>query len=422
MAVRTSTPPPDSAVLTRDFTLASELQASGLVTIRRVVPEVVKPLRPSPGELLLVIDLDSVDLSRLLSTYPRPALDTGFPCVVLLTRSDRDGLAAEKELQELDDPCTILLQMADWQSAGRLPEKTGEPVNRPAQTNESEPPPPNQVGAVLRPQAAVLHSPKGGVGCTTTAVNLAVRARRLLGLKVILVDLDLAGGDVALHLDMLGRPGLIDLVAYEGAVTGELIRRFALTHSSSGIDVLLAPGRAELARLAGWRELEPILAKARLDYDLMVIDTSGCPADSVALHACSFGSTILAVVTPDIAVTHRLKASLDLLTEECPGWKERTHLVGLQWKENAILGAREVEEFLEMPFSATIPYVERQAQEAIARSRPLAMAAGKNGPFAASLDQLLSLLFPGAVPKSTSPPWWRRFSWSELTSSRRERK
>ena len=67
-----------------------------------------------------------------------------------------------------------------------------------------------------------VYGPKGGTGKTFVAVNLAVvLAERAKG-GVVLVDLDLTGGDVAVHLNLMGGPTLAEAVGALEELGGEI--------------------------------------------------------------------------------------------------------------------------------------------------------------------------------------------------------
>ena len=61
-------------------------------------------------------------------------------------------------------------------------------------------------GAVRYGKVVTVFSPKGGVGKTTMAVNLALALTEKGARKVCLVDLDLAFGDVAITMQLFPTP------------------------------------------------------------------------------------------------------------------------------------------------------------------------------------------------------------------------
>src|SRR5690606_19990315 len=69
---------------------------------------------------------------------------------------------------------------------------------------------PAGTGAKVQPRARIVavYSPKGGVGCTTIAANLAVALRAVTRKPVILVDGDLRFGDIDSVLNIMSGPSI----------------------------------------------------------------------------------------------------------------------------------------------------------------------------------------------------------------------
>jgi len=87
------------------------------------------------------------------------------------------------------------------------------------------------------PRIITVTGPKGGVGKTTIAVNLAVALRELSGAKVILIDLYTQFGDVPTMLNLAPTHTLTEL-AYAGPqLDGEMLENYVVRHES-GVSVL----------------------------------------------------------------------------------------------------------------------------------------------------------------------------------------
>jgi len=83
--------------------------------------------------------------------------------------------------------------------------------------------------------------PKGGVGKTTIATNLATTLAQR-GTRTLVIDLDLQFGDVGLVLGVEPDHTIHDLVSAQGRLDGERLSGF-IGRSGDGVDVLLAPVR-----------------------------------------------------------------------------------------------------------------------------------------------------------------------------------
>jgi pilus assembly protein CpaE len=122
-------------------------------------------------------------------------------------------------------------------------------------------------------QVVAIFSPKGGVGRTTVAVNLAVAAATDLGKTVTLVDGSFQFGDVGVLLNLNPKnKSIADLVPELEAGDPELsLDTFVITHSA-GIKVLLAPPSPEMAELITPSGVRRVQEALRRTNDLVIVD------------------------------------------------------------------------------------------------------------------------------------------------------
>jgi pilus assembly protein CpaE len=113
--------------------------------------------------------------------------------------------------------------------------------------------------------------PKGGIGKTLTASNLAVSFVDA-GDSAVIVDLDLQFGDVGLTLGLTPTKTLYDLARSSGSLDAEKVEAFMSVHSS-GLRALLAPTRPDQASVVTPEFLTSLYAVLRNAYDYVIVDT-----------------------------------------------------------------------------------------------------------------------------------------------------
>ena len=157
---------------------------------------------------------------------------------------------------------------------------------------------------------AAVFSPKGGVGRTTVAVNLAVAAAQL-GKRVALVDASFQFGDVGVLLNLNPRnKSIADLAGELQADEVESLETFMITHSS-GVRVLLAPPSPEQAELIGPAAVRRVLQRLRRDHDLVVVD---CPSsfNEATLAVLDEADLILTLLTLEITSVKNMRLFLEV--------------------------------------------------------------------------------------------------------------
>ncbi len=153
-------------------------------------------------------------------------------------------------------------------------------------------------------RVVAVFSPKGGVGKTTIAFNLAV-ALGQLGVRTALIDGSLQYGDLRALLKVPPEiPSILDLPT-DRVQQSDL--HDVLWRDPAGIDILLAPPRVEMAEMVTTRDVEKTLSILRRLYQAIVIDTPTSLTD-VTLCLLDAADTVLEVVTYDSTTIHNTLA------------------------------------------------------------------------------------------------------------------
>ncbi|MEX1172270.1 MAG: response regulator [Chloroflexota bacterium] len=152
-----------------------------------------------------------------------------------------------------------------------------------------------------------VFAPKGGVGKTTIAFNLAV-AMGMHDQRTVLIDGSLQFGDLRALLKVpVDAPSILDLPTDRIA---ESDLADVLWRDPSGIDILLAPPRIEMAEMVTSRDVDKILSLLRRVYQAIIVDMSSVISD-VNLSFLDASDTIVEIVTYDSTTIHNTISMAD---------------------------------------------------------------------------------------------------------------
>jgi pilus assembly protein CpaE len=170
------------------------------------------------------------------------------------------------------------------------------------------PPPPNK--ARLHRIIAV-YSPKGGVGRSVIACNLAVALKKLTDLRVCLVDADLQSGDAHVLLNINAPNTIDDLREAAGGLEADVINSAVAQHDS-GVELLRAPIAVESAELFTADAMKAILVEMRDHFDYLIIDTDDALSEAT-LTVLEMADPIVLVSTLEVTTINKVTRFFEVL-------------------------------------------------------------------------------------------------------------
>ena len=166
--------------------------------------------------------------------------------------------------------------------------------------------------ALNKAKVFTITSVKGGVGKTTTLLNLAGVCFNL-GKRVLIIDLDLYSGDVASMLNINYNNDIYNL--YED-ISNNKFDNFDdyVTSYNELIKVLPSPKDPRFARKISIKVLNTILYKASMKFDVILIDTNHILTD-INLVALDNADQILYVINNDSINLKNMKTIVSILND-----------------------------------------------------------------------------------------------------------
>ncbi len=228
------------------------------------------------------------------------------------------------------------------------------------------------VGGYGAPKGKIVtvYSPKGGTGCTTLAVNLALTLHNE-DTRVVLVDGNLQYGDVAVFVNEQGKNTIIDLSPRADELDPEIVEEVMLKHAASGLHILAAPSRPEYAEKVSSGQFTGVLEYLRQLYAYVIVDTSAYLTD-VTLAAIDISDLIVLVTTQDIPSIKNCRLFLDLL-QTIGVERDRILFVMNRFDKRINITPERVAENLKQEVVSVIPFDEQTVTKAVNRGVPFVL-------------------------------------------------
>lgn len=235
-----------------------------------------------------------------------------------------------------------------------------------------------------------VFSPKGGVGATTIATNLALIAAEHHPNKVLLIDFDLSFGQVASHLNLRPRQTLLELIHDDAALREPEIFRTYAVHHAGGVHLLAAPPAPGYAPLFTSDHVDLILARALEAYEVVVVD-AGAALDDRMLAIFSRSDVVIIPVVPEIPALNAVHLLLDHLSETGAVGAATLFVLNNAFA-HSLLRRADIEGALGAKVTTDLPYDPFVYHKAVNEGVPVVRGAPKSAP-AEGLRTLAEIVF-----------------------------
>lgn len=212
-----------------------------------------------------------------------------------------------------------------------------------------------------------LYSPKGGVGTTTLAVNLAVSLQKE-ETPVVLVDGHMEFGDVSVFLNRQAKNSIVDLAPRADELDLEVVEEVTQLHNESGIKILAAPSRPEFSENVTGEQFAKVLDFLCNLYSYVIVDCSSSLSD-VTLSTVDSSDLIILVTTQEIPAIKDSRLFLDLL-QQLKINRERLLFVMNKYDKRIGINPNKVSENFKQEVKVVIPFEEKVVLPSINRGVP----------------------------------------------------
>ncbi|HEY6959781.1 MAG TPA: response regulator [Candidatus Limnocylindria bacterium] len=228
-------------------------------------------------------------------------------------------------------------------------------------------PPARETGKII-----TFFSPKGGVGRTTIATNLAVALHQTTDKPVVLVDGSLPFGDIAVILNMSPKAKtLADLIGSFEQADADVVESILVQHST-GIKVMLAPPTPESTELITGANIKRVLEVLRERYAYVVVDTWPSFQEQV-ITMLDVADVILTLMTLEITSLKNVRVFMEI-AEKLGYTEDKVQLVANRNDSSGGIKASDVEASL----GRKIPHA------IVSDGRTLVLAVNRGVPFVTS--------------------------------------
>jgi pilus assembly protein CpaE len=314
------------------------------------------------------------------------AFDIQFPeiSIVLVAEVDPEATlsAMRAGIRDIVDP------NADPQTIRVVLERAGRAAEGRSRVSRS-----GDEATIDLARVIVVASPKGGVGKTTVATNLAVALGRIAPMSTVLVDLDAQFGDVASAMQLQPEHTLVDAVTGAAKQDSMVLKAFLTVHQSS-IYALCAPNVPEEADRISADDVSRLIEQLAREFRYVVLDTEPGLGEHT-LVALEHATDAVLICTKDVPAVRGLRKEIDVLNQL--GLSGGNRRVVVNFGGETGLSIRDIEATIGLPVDLVIP---RSKEIALSTNLGVPLLQGKTkGPAVRAINRLASSFDPAAPVK-----------------------
>jgi pilus assembly protein CpaE len=267
-----------------------------------------------------------------------------------------------------------------------------------------------QKGTTKATEASVVtvHSLRGGLGCSSIAVNLGLAFQKLWGKQTLLIDSVLTAGQVALMLDAKPTATWENLVGVKTENIDDVVVSEIMCSHKSGIGYIASPRYPIAADTFTHETLKVLIEEIKRHNDFVVVDTSHDFSD-LTIHMLTMSSTILLVMAPEMASLRTSMSALEIY-DRLGITLDKVKIVLNNNSSNPAIKQAQLEKVLRHPIDFVLPYEAGEVNRALNFGQPFILN-NPDLPICLVLERMayeMSGEAFKALPPSAPSPTWKR--------------
>ena len=366
----------------------AKTSSEGLAKISSFAPEI----------LIVDLMLPELDGFQILERLRRDSKYGSIPVIVITAKDELDKklkafeLGADDYLVKPFQPEELVARMGILVRRGRAAQV--------AQSKSAE--------KAKDAPVYVVHSLRGGLGCSSIVVNLGLAFQKLWGKSTLLVDGVLTAGQIALMLDAKPTSTWENLVGINEETLDDVVVNEMICEHKSGIRYIASP-RFPIASDTFSNEIMKLFVdelKARNDF--IIVDTSHDFSD-MTINMLSMSNSILLVMAPEIASLRSTMGALEIY-DRLGVSVEKVNIVLNNNSSNPAIKQAQLEKVLKRPIDFVLPYEAGEVNRALNFGQPFILT-NPDLPICLALELMAyNLTDPGvkALPPAVPSPTWKR--------------
>ena len=219
-----------------------------------------------------------------------------------------------------------------------------------------------------------VYSPKGGVGVTTIAINLATNIYEATKKPTILVDLDLNAGDVTTFLNIKPSYTISDIATNISRLDKSFLQG-VITKHESGIFVLAEPQKVEEGLAISGTEVNKVLSILKTMFSFIIIDTE--PISDRTTTAIKMSDIILLICNMSLTVIRNTKRHLKFI-QKMDIETDKIKVIANRYMKKGEIRIEDTEKAISYPIFRTIPDDYNTSMACLNKGVPISVGAPKS--------------------------------------------